>query len=154
MSREDIKTRIGFWIDNDLLRRCDTCWRANDFASRNEFVNQAIEEFITATTLKNMDDAVIGRLADAIAKASDAGIVKISKGLFRYAVNQKIIMQILAAQFGFDSREIRTLRGMAINDVKRTRGRISLEEIADLQNGIAVQSYPPIPEKADDYEYE
>jgi len=131
MSREDTKTRIGFWIDNDLFRRCDTCWRANDFASRNEFVNQAIEEFITATTLKNMDDAVVSRLVDAIAKASDAGIVKISKGLFRYAVNQEIIMQILAAQFGFDSREIRTLRGMAINDVKRTRGRISLEEIAD-----------------------
>ena len=63
-------------------------------------------------------------------------------------------MQILAAQFGFDSREIRTLRGMAINDVKRTRGRIDLEEIADFQRGIATQSYPPIPEEADDYGYE
>lgn len=154
MSREDTKTRVGFWIDNDLLRRCDGCWKANDFASRNDFVNHAIEEFITTTNLKNMDDAVVSRLADAIAKASDAGIVKISKGLFRYAVNQEIIMQILAAQFGFDSREIRTLRGLAINDVKRTRGRIDLEEIADFQRGIVAQSYLPIPEEADDYGYE
>lgn len=82
MSREDTKTRVGFWIDNDLLRRCDECWKANDFASRNDFVNHAIEEFITTTNLKNTDDAVVGRLADAIAKAADAGIVKISKGCF------------------------------------------------------------------------
>ena len=62
MSREDTKTRVGFWVDNNLLRRCDECWKANDFASRNDFVNHAIEEFITTTNLKNMDDAVVGRL--------------------------------------------------------------------------------------------
>ena len=154
MRREDTKTRIGFWIDNDLLRRCDTCWKANDFASRNAFVNQAIEEFIVTTTLKNMDDAVVARLANAIAKATDAGTVKISKGLFRYAVTQEIIMHILSSQFGFDSSEIRTLRGMAIKDVKQTRGRVDLEAIADFQNGVSPQYYPPIPEEADDYECE
>lgn len=154
MSREDTKTRTGFWIDNDLLRRCDICWKANQFASRNEFVNQAIEEFITTATLRNMDEAVVDRLADAIAKASDDGIVKISKGLFRYAVTQEIIMHILSAQFGFDSSEIRTLRGMAIKDVKQTRGRVDREAIADFQNGVSMQYYPPIPEEADDYEYE
>ena len=154
MRREDTKTRIGFWIDNDLLQRCDTCWKANDFASRNAFVNQAIEEFIVTTTLKNMDDAVVARLANAIAKATDAGTVKISKGLFRYAVTQEIIMHILSSQFGFDSSEIRTLRGMAIKDVKQTRGRVDLEAIADFQNGVSPQYYPPIPEEADDYECE
>ena len=154
MRREDTKTRIGFWIDNDLLRRCDTCWKANDFASRNAFVNRAIEEFIVTTTLKNMDDMVVSRLADAIAKATDAGTVKISKGLFRYAVILEMIMHILAAECNVNANQLRNLRGRAIKDAKQTRGRIDLEAIADFQNGVSPQYYPPIPEEADDYECE
>ncbi len=134
MAREDEKTRTAFWIENDLLRRCDICWKSHGFASRNEFVNRAIEQYMTTLTLENADELLIQRLADAIAKAADDGAVKISKGLFRYAVVQEMILHILASQSGVTSDVVGKLRAMAIKNVRRTRGKVSLEAIADFQN--------------------
>lgn len=134
MAREDEKTRAAFWIENDLLRRCDICWKSHGFASRNEFVNRAIEQYMTTLTLENADELLTQRLADAIAKAADDGAVKISKGLFRYAVVQEMILHILASQSGITSDVVGKLRAMAIRNVRRTRGKVSLEAIADFQN--------------------
>lgn len=138
MARAEEKTRAAFWIENDLLRRCDICWKSHGFASRNEFVNRAIEQYMTTLTLENADELLIERLSAAIAKAADDGLVKISKGLFRYAVGQEIILHILASQFGISSDDVWQLRARAIKDVRRTRGKVSLEAIADFQNGDAV----------------
>lgn len=131
MPRAEEKTRTAFWLEKELLERCDICWKSHGFPSRNEFVNRAIEHYITTQTLKNADDELTGRLASAIAKAADDGVTKISKGLFRYAVNQEIMMMLFAGQFRIETEDISFLRKLAIEDVKKTRGRISLEDIAD-----------------------
>ena len=154
MAREDEKTRTAFWIENDLLRRCDICWKSHGFASRNEFVNRAIEQYMTTLTLENADELLIQRLADAIAKAADDGAVKISKGLFRYAVVQEMILHILASQSGITSDVVGKLRAMAIKNVRRTRGRVSLETIADFQNeqnrGDSLEDSRPIEERLEE----
>ena len=138
MARAEEKTRTAFWIENDLLRRCDICWKSHGFASRNEFVNRAIEQYMTTLTLENADELLIERLSAAIAKAADDGVVKISKGLFRYAVLQEMILHILAGGMGVTSDVVEKLRVRAIKNVRRTRGKVSLEAIADFQNGDAV----------------
>ncbi len=154
MAREDEKTRTAFWIENDLLRRCDICWKSHGFASRNEFVNRAVEQYMTTLTLENADELLIQRLADAIAKAADDGAVKISKGLFRYAVVQEMILHILASQSGVTSDVVGKLRAMAIKNVRRTRGKVSLEAIADFQNeqgrGGSLEDSRPIEERLEE----
>ena len=137
MARTDEKTRTAFWLEKELLKRCDVCWRSNDFASRNEFVSRAIAAYIADVTLRNTDEVFTGRLAAAIAKATDDGMVKISKGLFRYAVEEEMILHLLARACGVTAEEVGKLRGMAIRNVRGTRGKISLEAIADFQNGRA-----------------
>lgn len=135
MARAEEKTRTAFWIENDLLRRCDICWKSHGFASRNEFVNRAIAQYMATLTLENADELLIERLSTAIAKAADDGAVKISKGLFRYAVLQEMILHILVSQSGITSDVVGKLRALAIRNVRKTRGKVSLEAIADFQNG-------------------
>jgi len=142
MARKDEKTRTAFWIENDLLRRCDECWKKNGFASRNEFVGRAIEQYIATLTLEQLDDLLVERLGAAIARAADDSAVKISKGLFRYAVGQEMILHILAHEFGIESDQVSRLRGLAIRNVRKTRGKVSLEAIADFQNERPAQSRP------------
>lgn len=134
MSRADEKTRIGFWIENDLLKQCDDCWKVYGFSSRNEFVNRAIEQYIATLKLEVVDDALIQRLADAMAKASEKSTIQISKGLFRYAVGQEMIMHMLAAISDITADEVWELRARAIKNVRKTRGKVSLEAIADFQH--------------------
>ena len=90
---------------------------------------------MTTLTLENADELLIQRLSAAIAKAADDGMVKISKGLFRYAVLEEMILHILASQSGITSDVVGKLRARAIKNVRKTRGRVSLEAIADFQNG-------------------
>lgn len=153
MSRADEKTRIGFWIENELLERCDVCWRSHGFPSRNEFVNRAIEHYITTQMLEQADDLLIARLSTAIAKATDDSAVKISKGLFRYAVGQEMILHILASAYGITSDQVYALRGLALKNVRRTRGKVSLEAIADFQNEDRGTSNPTIVSE-DEYGYD
>lgn len=134
MSRADETTRIGFYLDNDLLAECDACWQAYSFPSRNAFVNEAIRHYINTMRMGSLDDKLIKRLGTAIAKASDDNAVKISKGLFRYAVCQEIILSMLAKLYGLDAFDVAQLRRRAIRDVRRTKGRVNLEAIADFQN--------------------
>lgn len=154
MARAEEKTRATFWIENDLIRRCDICWKSHGFASRNEFVNRAIEQYMTTLTLDNADELLIHRLSAAIAKAADDGTVKISKGLFRYAVLEEMILHILVSQSGITSDVVGKLRAMAINNVRKTRGKISLEVIADFQNeqnqGGSLEDSRPIEERLEE----
>lgn len=134
MSRADETTRIGFYLDNDLLAECDACWQAYGFPSRNAFVNEAIRHYIDTMRMGKLDDTFIERLGVAIAKASDDNAVKISKGLFRYAVGQEMIFCMLAKLYGLEAFDVAQLRRRAIRDVRRTRGKVNLEAIADFQN--------------------
>lgn len=134
MSRADETTRIGFYLENGLLAECDACWKAYGFPSRNAFVNEAIRHYIDTMRMGTLDDELIKRLGAAIAKASDDNAVKISKGLFRYAVGQEMILCMLAKLYGLDSFDAVQLRRRAIRDVRRTRGRVNLEAIADFVN--------------------
>lgn len=88
----------------------------------------------TTLTLENTDELLIRRLSAAIAKAADNGMVKISKDLFRYTVLVEIILRILASRSGITSDVVEKLRARAIKNVRRTRGKVSQEAIADFQN--------------------
>lgn len=131
MTRAEEKTRTAFWLEKGLLERCDACWKIHKFPSRNEFVTRAIEHDIITQTLENAGDELNDRLATAIAKATDDGMVKISKGLFRYAVNQEIIMRLMADSLGVKGEAVGLLRRYCIEDVKRTCGKVDLAAIAD-----------------------
>ena len=47
-----------------------------------------------------------------------------------------MMMNILAAGLEISDEDLRKLRGRCINEVKRTRGKISMEEAVKFQQGI------------------
>jgi len=71
----------------------------------------------------------VKKLAGAIEKAVDFEAVKISKGLFRYAVELNVIMQMMAELQAFTPEEIREFRREAVNNVRRTRGKVRLDDL-------------------------
>ena len=76
-----------------------------------------------------MENALVQKLAGAIEKAVDFEAVKISKGLFRYAVELDMIMQMLAQSLEFTPEELRGFRREAVNNVRRTRGKVRLDDL-------------------------
>ncbi len=76
------------------------------------------------------DNDILGeKLAGAVMKLSEDNAKAISKGLFRYAVQLEMVMRVLAELAEYTPEQIEEMRRKAINNVSRTRGKVSLEDI-------------------------
>ena len=72
---------------------------------------------------------LVPELAECISAASDEGITKISKGLFRYAVEVEMLIALLAETFEVSKNHLKDVRREAVNNVRRTRGKINLDDL-------------------------
>ena len=79
--------------------------------------------------LKTCDDLLSDKLGKAIANAAEDNAKAISKGLFRYAVQLEMLMRVIAQMNSFTDEKLEDMRREAINNVRRTRGKVRLDEI-------------------------
>ncbi|MDY0142652.1 MAG: hypothetical protein RBR97_12240, partial [Bacteroidales bacterium] len=56
--------------------------------------------------------------------------------LFRLSVEMSMMMNILAAGLEINEEELHSLRGRCVQQVKKTRGKVSMEEAIKFQQGI------------------
>ncbi len=123
--------RISLYLSKEMVRQADRLKKKYHFSSRNEFFARAVENFI-ADELLNDDTAgrcITTKLAQAVKDLSEDNAKAISKGLFRYAVQLEMLMRMIATLSEIDDDEVEKMRREAINNVRRTRGKVSLAEI-------------------------
>ncbi len=120
--------RISLYLDKDLVKRADRFMKEQGFFSRNKLVTQALESLMTDSDLQDND--ILGdKLAEAVLKLSEDNAKAISKGLFRYAVQLEMVMRVLAELSEYTPEQVEEMRREAINNVRRTRGKVSFEDI-------------------------
>ena len=108
----------------------DSYIKKNGLHSRNEFFEKAAENLIADEAIKSGGDVMSEKLAKAIEVVSENNAKAISKGMFRYAVQLEMLMRVIAKANHFTDDELEDMRKEAVNNVRRTRGRIKLEDIA------------------------
>ncbi len=120
--------RISLYLDKGLVKRADKFAKEQGFSSRNELFTRAVESLMADNALQDND--VLGdKLAEAVLKLSEDNAKAISKGLFRYAVQLEMVMRVLAELSEYTPEQIEKMRREAINNVRRTRGKVKLEDI-------------------------
>ena len=130
MDSENMK-RVGLYLDKDLVKRADDMVKQFHFKSRNEFFAEAVENYIADYLLDSNESAVSDKLGKSIAKYSEDNAKAISKGLFRYAVQLEMMCRVLAIDRMITKDVLEGMRHEAINNVRRTRGKVRFEEILD-----------------------
>lgn len=123
------KQRISLYLDKDVIKNADILMKKYGFRSRNGFFTKAVESFAADKILKENKDELSERLAEAIAEAEKNNAIAISKGLFRYAVQLEMVMRMLAELFEYKPLETKMMRQEATNNVRRTRGKVRLDDI-------------------------
>ena len=122
------KVRTGIYVSGEVLAECDEYCAQHD-TSRSELIERSLRLLLATRDIKDKSDIIVPELADCLAKASDDGITKISKGLFRYAVEVEMLIAILADTFEVSKNELKDIRREAVNNVRRTRGKINLDDL-------------------------
>lgn len=133
--KKDNKKRTAIWLYPNTMDRMDRAILADNCKSRSEFIEKALD-FYTGY-LETQDASVF--LASTI-RSGIEGTLKISENrissnLFRLAVETNMMMHLLAARLDVSEEELNRLRGRCISDVKRSKGKISLDDAVHFQNG-------------------
>ena len=124
------KQRVSLYLDKQTVKTVDMFIEKHGLHSRNEFFERAAENLIADEAIKTGGDVMSEKLAKAVENVSEDNAKAISKGLFRYAVQLEMLMRVIAKTNHFTDDELEDMRREAINNVRRTRGRIKLEDIA------------------------
>lgn len=125
--------KIGISLDEETLQLCDK-YAAVNSKSRSEFIATAIHEHVSNLEIGKQKNIIAEELADEIIKGSEAGVAKISKGLFRYAVEVEMIIMILSELVHIPSEVMDEYRREAVRNVRRTRGKINLDDLIARNN--------------------
>ncbi len=125
--------KIGISLDEETLRLCDK-YAAERTKSRSEFIAAAIQNYVSDLEIGKQKNIITRELAGEIVKGSEAGVSKISKGLFRYAVEVEMIIMILSELANIHPNIMEEYHKEAIRNVRRTRGKINLDNLISRNN--------------------
>ena len=125
------KTSIS--LDEETFQLCEK-YAAENSRSRSEFIATTIQKYISDLELGRQKNIIAKELAAEIVKGSEAGVTKISKGLFRYAVEVEMIIMILSELADIPPEVMEEYRKEAIRNVRRTRGKINLDDLISRNN--------------------
>ena len=128
MESED-KQRISLYLDKETVLKMDEAIKKYDYRSRNDFVSFAVDNLIADKLLDENDTVISEKLSKAIAEMSEKQTLQIAKSMFRYAVEMELIMRMFSETLDFTPREIEEMRKEAIRNVRRTRGKVRLDDL-------------------------
>ena len=133
MDSED-KQRISLYLDKETVIKMDEAIKKYDYRSRNEFVSFAVDNLIADKLLDENDTVISEKLSKAIAEMSEAQTLQIAKSMFRYAVEMELIMRMFSEILDFTPYELEEMRKEAIRNVRRTRGKVRLDDLFKRQD--------------------
>ena len=135
MQENNNSNRIGVYINNELLARCDAAMEKTNAESRSEFIREAIEHYIAVLNMKESSRVLTPALESAIGGKIAGTEDRISRLLFKLGVEVAMMNNIIAATHDIDEDSLSALRRFCTNEVAAIGGKYSFEDAVEFQKG-------------------
>lgn len=129
------KARIHTRITPETERKIAAAMPLSNCRTQNEFVENAIRLYCDYLASQDCFSVLPPMLVSAIRSTVQLSENRICRLLFKLAVEMDMMMNILAAGMEIPEEQLRELRGRCVQEVKKTRGMISLDDAVEYQNG-------------------
>ena len=133
MSEE--KTRIHTRITPETERKIAAAMPLANCQSQNEFAENALQFYSDYLISQDCFSVLAPALVSALRGTVQDGENRICRLLFKLAVELDMTMNILAAGMEIPEDQLRALRGRCVQEVKKTRGAVSLDDAVAYQRG-------------------
>jgi len=133
MSENKNGNRIGVYIGDDLLARCDAAMEKTNAESRSEFIRDAIEHYIAVLNMKENSRVLTPALESVIGSKIALTEDRINRIMFKLGVEVAMMNNILAATHRIDPASLESLRRYCTDEVASFGGRYRLEDAVNLQ---------------------
>ncbi len=128
------KARHTIWLNSDAWSQVENSYTKDNCSTRNEYIEKAIRFYTGYLNTQNVASYLPRILSDVLDGKLGALGSRMGKQLFKLAVEQDMISNIVAAVYEITPDDIERLRGRCIRDIKQTNGVVKLEDAVKYQN--------------------
>ncbi|WP_313180831.1 hypothetical protein [Lacrimispora sp.] len=130
----DLKQRITVWLYPEMIANMELLMEANNMKNHTEFVSKAVDFYIGYLETQNGTAFLSQTLLGVIQGTLQNTESRVANNLFRLSVEISMMMHLLATTLEVSDEELHRLRGRCVAEVKRTRGKIRLDDAVDFQS--------------------
>ena len=135
MSENNNSSRIGVYIGDDLLARCDAAMEKTNATSRSEFIRDALEHYIAVINMQESSKVLTPALESVIGSKIALTEERISQLLFKLTVEIAVQNHLTAGRYRYEDGYLDSLRDYCVQQVKALNGRVDLKEIQKAYEG-------------------
>jgi hypothetical protein len=135
-AEKEEKLRFPLRLSRDTDGLVKAAMLRDNCQSRNEFIEKAVRFYAGHIAAKDGAAVLPESLVSVIRGTLDDSENRISRLLFKLAVELSMTMHVLAANKGVGEIPLARLRGKCVEDVRKSLGSVNLEDIDAYQNGL------------------
>ena len=135
MSENKNGNRIGVYIGDDLLARCDAAMEKTNADSRSEFIRDALEHYIAVINMQESSRVLTPALESVIGSKIALTEDRINRIVFKLGVEVAMMNNILASTHNIDPDSMEALRRYCTDEVASIGGKYQLEDAVEFQAG-------------------
>jgi len=129
------KKKFPLWIYPETRKLVTDWYKKDNCQSQSEFIEKAIRFYCGYIAAENGVRFLPAAITSAMTGMVDSLENRMARLIFKLAVEMSMMMNILAANADVDENTLRRLRGKCVNDVKKSIGSVTFEDVAKFQKG-------------------
>lgn len=129
------KTFTGVYTDKETLARINAALPAANCRTRNEFINKAIQFYLTYLNNQSSSEYLTPALESVIAGKIGATENRIARVLFKLSVELAMMMHVVAVTNEIQPQDLADLRKLCVDEVSKLGGKYTFEDAVRFQQG-------------------
>lgn len=122
------KKKVSLYLTDETYTEVKQSYRKGHCSSYNEFLERAIVYYLGYVNSENMTDYLSPTIMSSVKAASDENTKRITRILFKLAVEIAVMNNLFAASLDIDEEKIGSLRRECETEVRKLNGDFNMDD--------------------------
>ena len=132
---KESKKKHSVWLSESAWANVEHHYQADNCSTKNEYIEKAIRFYSGYLDSERAEEYLPRVLAQVLEGKLDAFGKRIGRQMFKQAVDENLMANLVAFYFETDEDLVRKLRVKCVKDVKKTNGEINFLDAFRYQKG-------------------
>lgn len=129
------KTMCCVYLEPETYEMVKAIYKLDGSSNKSVFIEKAIKFYLGYVCSNKTSEYLSTVVSDSVERKLGSFENRMAKMLFKYSVEQAIMMNVIAAYHKVDKPQLDRLRGQCVEEIKRTKGRFDFNDAMDWQHG-------------------
>lgn len=127
--------RHSTWLSESSVKLVEQYYQTDNCKNKSAFIEKAILHYVSYLNLEKNMDIFSPTLVSTLRAINDENTTRLTRLIFKLAVEMGIINNILAFKYDISKKDIRMVRDECIKEMEKTNGVIDLKKAVIWQKG-------------------